>query len=107
MVSLSGNINIILGYSLINQSHKCSKSSDAKDVAKGGFHHLHNFKKSWILFPCLMPLGYGQLTPAFWVRVLSSCNFSFVIKEWTLQCLVVGKEKLTQNKIKQFEWKVH
>ena len=42
MVSLLGNMNIILGYSLINQSRKCSKSSDGEDVAKGGFHHLRN-----------------------------------------------------------------
>lgn len=42
MVSLLGNMNIILVYSLINQSCKWSKSSDGKDVAKGSFHHLHN-----------------------------------------------------------------
>lgn len=90
MVSLSGNINIILGYSLINQSHKCSKSSDGKDVAKGGFHHLHNLKKI-ILVPCLMLLGYGQLTPAFWVHAVSSYNFSFLTKEWAPRCFVGRK----------------
>lgn len=53
-----------------------------------------------------MPLGYGQLTPAFWVHVVSFYNFSFVIQQWAPHCLVAGKEKLMQDKTKEFEWKV-
>ena len=56
-------------------------------------------KKPWIFVPCLMPLGYGQLTPAFWVHTVSSYNFSFVIKEWgpPLPCRE-GKVNTKQNR---------
>lgn len=48
-----------------------------------------------------MPLGYGQLTPAFWVHVVFSYNFSFVSKEGgpTLSCgpPQEGKDKADGN----------
>ena len=56
-----------------------------------------------------MPLGYGQLTPAFWVQVVFSYNFSFVSKEGPPPCLVVPhkKEKIRQMETKELEQKVH
>lgn len=56
-----------------------------------------------------MPLGYGQLTPAFWVHVVFSYNFSFVSKEGgpTLSCGPPQEGKDKQMETKELEQKVH
>lgn len=107
MVSLLGNMNITLGYSLINQSHKCSKGSDGKDVAKGGFHHLHNFKK---FLDSLSLFDASGLCTADTCFLGTCCFFSqllFCFQGGGPHCLVVGKEKVMQNEMKELEWKVH
>lgn len=109
MVSLLGNMNIILVYSLINQSCKCSKSSDGKDVAKGGFHHLHNLKKFLDSLSLFDAPGLWTADTCF---LGASCFFLqllFCFQGGAPPCLVVPhkKEKIRQMETKELEQKVH